>query len=335
MFTKVRLKLTAWYLLIIMAISLSFSAFIYRSISIEFETRLGVIQKRVEQRESALSNPPLQSLAFFEDLADTKENVLIILLYTNVAIFLLSAGAGYILAGKTLRPIEISMEEQKRFVADASHELKTPLTSLQTSIEVTLRDKKLDLKLARRVLKDNLEDIEQLKILANSLLTLARYEKDTSNVAFEKINITKLLKKVKKEISPITKGTQTKINLPTQNFYIKADREALEELFTILVDNAVKYSGKRGKISIKVKKDDGHLVVKVKDNGIGIAKKNIPHIFDRFFRVDPSRSNTTSGFGLGLSMAKRIVDLHKGTIKVESKLKRGTTFTIKLPTREH
>jgi len=335
MFTKVRLKLTAWYLLIIMAISLSFSAFIYRSVSIEFETRLGVIQKRVEQRESALSNPPLQSLAFFEDLADTKENVLIILLYTNVAIFLLSAGAGYILAGKTLRPIEISMEEQKRFVADASHELKTPLTSLQTSIEVTLRDKKLNLKLARRVLKDNLDDIEQLKILANSLLTLARYEKDTSNVAFEKVNITKLLKKVKKEISPITKGTQTKINLPTQNFYIKADREALEELFTILVDNAVKYSGKRGKISIKVKKDDGHLVVKVKDNGIGIAKKNIPHIFDRFFRVDPSRSNTTSGFGLGLSMAKRIVDLHKGTIKVESKLKRGTTFTIKLPTREH
>lgn len=335
MFTKVRLKLTAWYLLIIMAISLSFSAFIYRSVSIEFQTRLGVIQKRVEQREKSLPSPPPQALVFFEDLADTQQNVLIILLYTNLAILFLSAGAGYILAGKTLRPIEIAMEEQKRFVADASHELKTPLTSLQTSIEVNLRDKKLNLKAAKNVLKESLDDIDQLKTLANSLLTLARYEKDVSNVAFEKVNVTQIIKKVTKEIEPLIDKKDIHISIPNKNFYTKADKDAIEELFTILLDNAVKYTKKDGKIRVSVKKDDDHLVLKVKDNGIGIAKKDIPHIFDRFFRVDPSRSNITSGFGLGLSMAKRIVELHSGTINVKSKVNKGTTFTFKLPTTKH
>jgi two-component system, OmpR family, sensor histidine kinase CiaH len=334
MFTKVRLKLTAWYLLIIMAISISFSAFIYRSVSVEFETRLGLIQRRIEQRERALPNPPPQDIVFFADLANTKQNVLLILIYTNLAILFLSAGAGYLLAGKTLRPIEDALDEQKRFVADASHEFKTPLTSLQTSIEVNLRDKKLGLKEAKETLRDNLEDIEKLKTLANSLLTLARYEKDNSNFSLEKINITKTISGVVEELEPILKHKKIGVFSTRKQFLLKADREAMKKLFTILIDNAVKYSKKNGKIRIIIKKDDGHLTITVKDNGIGISQKDLPHIFDRFFRVDPSRSNiNTSGFGLGLAMAKRIVDLHGGFIKATSSLGKGTTFTIKLPTR--
>lgn len=333
MFTKVRLKLTAWYLLIIMAISLSFSVVIYRSVSVEFENRLGVIQKRVEQRERALPNPPSQALVLLEDLADTKQNVLIVLLYTNIAILVLSAAAGYLLAGKTLRPIETALEEQRRFVADASHELKTPLTSLQTSIEVSLRNKKLNLKESKETMKEGLKDIEQLKTLANSLLTLARYETDDSKVSLEKVNLTKLIKRVKSDIRPLAKVKKIQITVPKKNYFIKGDKEAIEKLFTILLDNAVKYSRKNGKVQVKISRDDGHLIIKVKDNGIGIAKKDLPHIFDRFFRVDPSRSNKTSGFGLGLSMAKRIVDLHSGSIKAESVLNKGTTFTLNLPSK--
>ena len=135
-FRKARLKLTAWYLFIIMAISLSFSAFIYRGITQEFQRRLHTIERRLDFRGHGIRPPIGQAEFFIQDLEETRQRVLLVLLYTNGAILAFSALAGYFLAGKTLKPIESVMEEQKRFVADASHELKTPLTALITSTEV-------------------------------------------------------------------------------------------------------------------------------------------------------------------------------------------------------
>lgn len=145
MFKTARLKLTAWYLLFIMAISLSFSAFIYRGVTLEFQRRLSAIEHRLELRRHGFVPPAGRAQFFVQDLEEARQRLWLILIYTNGAIFLFSAIAGYFLAGRTLKPIEQSLEEQKRFVAEASHELKTPLTALQTSVEVALRDQKLGL----------------------------------------------------------------------------------------------------------------------------------------------------------------------------------------------
>lgn len=160
MFTKARIKLTAQYVTIIMLVSFSFSTFLYRSISSDFQRRLNVIEQRLNEETPRgwRMQKPVHDY-FLQDLHDARTGLVLMLIYANGMIFLLSSAAGYYLAGQTLTPIERAMNKQKRFIADAGHELKTPLTALQTSIEVALRDKKLNLKDAKKVLKEGLDDV--------------------------------------------------------------------------------------------------------------------------------------------------------------------------------
>jgi two-component system sensor histidine kinase CiaH len=331
MFTSARLKLTGWYLLIIMTVSISFSAFIYKGVSLEFERRLNAISDRLQLGRFGIVPPPGQVELFVQDLEETKERVLIILVYTNFVIFVFSAGAGYFLAGRTLRPIERALEEQKRFVADASHEFKTPLTALQTSIEVTLRDKKLNLKEAKSVLKESLNDIQNLSSLSKYLLGLARFQKDNS-LTKENVNIKEVTKSALKKLTPLAKDKKIQLSQNVGDTVVRANKESLEKLITILLDNAIKYTPKGGKVSINSEGGQRGILLKVTDTGIGISDKDIPHIFERFYRADIARSkDKVTGFGLGLSMAKQITQLHKGTIDVKSKLGKGSTFTVRLP----
>ena len=252
--------------------------------------------------------------------------------YRNGVILLFSGVGGYYLAGRTLQPIESALEEQKRFVADASHELKTPLTALQTSIEVALRDKKLNLKNARKILKESLDDIGNLTSLSNNLLILARMQSNDQSLVLQKVEMKNLIEEVIKKFKPMAKKKGVSIKLKTKNEKFRADKNSLFKLMAILVDNAIKYTPKGGKVTISSKKVGKWLEIKVKDTGVGISEKDLPHIFERFYRANSSRSKTdTDGFGLGLSIAKRIVELNKGTIKVESKVGKGSTFAIKLP----
>lgn len=184
MFRSARVKLTAWYLLIIMSISLSFSGVIYLRISRELERGFRRVDLRHRAEEMGIPLPrffPRQEdlpwrlrgtqprYFFMEDLEEAKRGLVLNLLAINVAIFGFFFLAGYFLAGKTLKPIENALEEQKRFVADASHELRTPLTALKTSMEVALRDKKMNLVTAKKVFGDNLAEVESLKLLSDKL----------------------------------------------------------------------------------------------------------------------------------------------------------------------
>jgi two-component system, OmpR family, sensor histidine kinase CiaH len=331
MFHSARLKLTAWYVLIIMMVSFSFSTFIYHTVSLEFENRLNAIDARLELRRYGFLPPPGQVELFIQDLEDAKERVLFILIYTNLTILFFSSLAGYILAGKTLKPIELAMTDQKRFIADASHEFKTPLTSLQTSIEVSLRDKNMTLRDAREVLKDSLNDIKDLTSLSNYLLGLARYQKNTPLIK-EKINIKDVGDVSLKKMIPMAAKRQIKFDFYSEDITVIANKENLEKIITILLDNAIKYSKKSGKVDTLIKKDGKYLVIRVKDNGIGISNVDLPHIFERFYRADLSRTKENiQGFGLGLSMLKQIVDSYKGSVNVKSKVNDGTTFIVKLP----
>jgi len=175
MFHSARLKLTAWYLLIIMAISISFSAFIYFGATREYDRIIRIEQYRVRHPvqpgiipQGAPGQLDLFSLSPQQDnelIEWAKLRVLEALFGINVIILFLSALAGYFLAGRTLRPIKNMVDEQNRFITDASHELNTPLTSLKTSIEVNLRDKNFNVEKAKGVLKSNLEDVNNLQFL--------------------------------------------------------------------------------------------------------------------------------------------------------------------------
>ena len=332
MFTKARIKLTIWYLLIIMSISISFSAFIYRFVSLEFQRRLNVIERRFEYENMGMRLPRGPNPLFFEDMNIARQQVLILLIYANLTIFIFSSMAGYFLAGRTLQPIENTMEEQKRFFSDASHELKTPLTSLFTSFEVALRDKSLTLNDAKTVLESGLEETDELSKLVNNLLSHSKYQ-SLNNIKKTKFNIKHTINYVYKKMSIIADKKNIDIKITTKNIFISADRDAIEKLLTILLDNAIKYTPKNSIVKINASQKGNKLILSVVDSGIGIPKKDFPYIFERFYRVDMSRSKITSdGFGLGLALAKRITDLHKGTIKVKSKINSGSTFTVILPT---
>ena len=333
MFKSARIKLTAWYLLIIMAVSFSFSAFIYRSVSFEFQRRLNAIETRLELRRYGLRPPPGQVEFFIEDLKEARRRVLLVLIYTNAVILVISAVAGYFLAGKTLIPIEAMVEGQKRFVADASHELRTPLTSMKTEVEVAIRNKKLNLREARELLKSNLDEVNKMNNFSDYLLTLSRYESNGRGLPMEKVNLAEVAQQSIERNAPLAKEKEIKIKSQLDEISIKGNPQSLVELISILINNAVKYSSTGKSLSLSLRKMGKYAVIEVKDEGIGIAKEDLPHIFDRFYRADTSRSKSkTDGYGLGLAIAKSIADLHQGSIQATSKLGKGSTFTVKLPT---
>lgn len=330
MFEKARLKLTFWYLLIIMIVSLSFSAVIYRGATNEFERSLDTIEQRLRLRQFGLLPPEGRELVFIQDLIEARNKIIIILAYANGTIFVLSIVAGNLLAGKTLEPIEKALEKQKRFVADASHELKTPITSLYTSIEVALRDKYLSLRDAKQTLNDALEDVEGLKALTENLLTLARTNQVSTK--FERIRVSDLTKTLEKRFRPISSKKGVKLVIKPIKLEISTSREDLEKVLSIFLDNAIKYTKPKGNVQLNIDKNRRFITFEVIDNGIGISKENQTKIFDRFYRVDSSRSSShTHGYGLGLSIAKDIADRNGWKLSFKSKLNVGSTFTTTLP----
>jgi signal transduction histidine kinase len=301
LFDSARIKLTFYYLLIIMLISMFFSLIIYRGATIEL-TRIEKIQMTRRPNTVYLIDPDI--------IVETKSRIFFSLLTLNSIILVFSGISGYFLAGKTLIPIQKMMNDQKEFVSNASHELRTPLASLRLETEVALRDKNLNLLQAKRLLQSNLDDVDNMTKLSNYLLSLNKYQ--SAKIEFKKVDLEEVVNEVvgKKDI---------KINLVKT--VVNGDSDSLKELVSILVDNAVKYgNGKEISISLKNK------TLKVVDNGMGISKADLPHIFDRFFRSDRARGH--DGYGLGLSIAKQIADNHNAKIKVESKIGVGTTFKV-------
>ncbi len=340
MFKQARLKLTLWYLIIIMFISFFFSLIIYKGLNLEIERFAQRQQFRIEKRlqgdNSPLPNPPEPPASFsVEDLDlvnEVKARVLIVLVEINLGILTISSLLGYVLAGKTLKPIALMVEEQNRFISDASHELRTPLTALKTSMEVGLRDKKLELLGAKKIIENSIHETNKLQSLSDSLLKLASYEANNNHQYFKEFYLKEVVNEVIKKLNPLAKEKNLTIKKNLSEVKILGNKDEIISLITIFLDNAIKYSFNKGSVEITTKKIEKNAVITIKDCGVGIDKKNLPYIFDRFYRADITRTkNSTNGFGLGLSIAKKIVENHKGKIRVESLLKKGSLFIITLP----
>ena len=342
MFNSARIKLTAWYLLIIMLISISFSVAMYKVLASELDRFERIQRVRIENRlpERNRTIPPSgvrgelsRPFALDPDLvAETKYRLIVFLTAINCAILGISAAAGYFLAGRTLKPIKEMVDEQNRFITDASHELRTPLTSLKSEIEVAQRDKNLTLSEAKELLESNLEEVNNLQILSDNLIKLTQYQKTNNNLALETVSIKSIIDNACKKVAGLAKAKGITIKNDIDDLQVEIEKNTFGELFVILLDNAIKYSPKGGKVFVKSKKTDSQILIEVKDQGAGIDSKDIPHLFDRFYRSDKSRTKSkVAGYGLGLAIAKQIVDKHKGSIKVESEITKGTTFTIQIP----
>ena len=342
MFYSARIKLTAWYLLIIMLISISFSVAIYNVLTSELN-RVERIQKlRIEHRLSPRTSPlepddhlP-SSISLDQDLInESKNRIGLLLIIINIGILGTSSVAGYFLAGRTLKPIKEMVDEQNRFITDASHELRTPLTSLKSEIEVNLRDDKLTLAQAKKILGSNLEEVNNLQVLSDGLIKLTLYQRDNNGLIFESLPLSLIVAQAVRKVESLAKNKNISLNTNKNNLIIEGNKPALTELFVVLFDNAIKYSPKNTTISVKSEKTDGHVIIQVADKGIGISEEDIPHLFDRFYRTDKSRTKSdVGGYGLGLSIAKQIADKHHGLIKVESKINKGSIFTVQLPVKQ-
>lgn len=332
MFKQARLKLTAWYLLIIMIISLSFSAIIYQLISLEMNRFANSQRNRIERSlfiGQAPNSPRPMVLVDDDLLSESSHRLLINLGIINGIILVVSGSLSYFLAGLTLRPIQEMTEDQKRFISDASHELRTPITALKAMFEVSLRDPKLNLDESKKIIKEGIIQTDQLKVLSDSLLELNHLNNNGSSFELKLTSIKDIMADSIKKIKANADKKKIVIKAQFIDTKVTVDSQKIEELFLILLDNAIKYSPKSSTIKFTATKKNKHLIVKVIDQGIGISQKDLPHIFDRFYRADNARTkNSSSGYGLGLSIAQKIVDQHHASISVNSSPKNGSIFSV-------
>lgn len=320
MFQSATLKLTGWYLLILMTLSLLFSVAIY-------QITAGEINARLDQIESSLRLPRGYG---FDDIRTTQlheaeGNLVIGLVYINILILAVGGVGSYYLAKRTIRPIEEAHEAQSRFTSDASHELRTPLAAMKTEIEVALRDTKLSKAEMHELLESNLEEVNKLTRLSHTLLQLSKLDYD--NVERENININDALADAVKSFD--TTGTRVILTPYASPLFVNATLGSVEELAMILIDNAIKYSPSDSQVTVTVTRKSGKARIAITNAGKGIPAAQLPHIFDRFYRADNSRTNASkNGYGLGLSVAKKIVDLNDGELTATSAENELTTFTL-------
>lgn len=229
-----------------------------------------------------------------------------------------------------LQRINQAYQSQVRFVADASHELRTPLSVLQGYANLLDRWGKHDEKIMQEAINAIKNETEQMKVLVEHLLFLARSDSDTIHPEKTVFDCGKVVAEIVRETRLIDPDHTFENYLPGP-VYLEADQQLIKQALRILVDNSIKYTPAGGVIQIKVGQEKDTVKIQVQDNGIGIAPADVPHIFDRFYRSDESRARKTGGSGLGLAIVKWIVENHGGYYEVLSRLEIGTRITLNFP----
>lgn len=334
MFQSAHLKLTGMYLLIIMFVSALFSLVIFSLISRQVDRLVHMQNNRIRSFQFGpdriiFQEPPAPPLLTEEDLQSQKNQLALSLLFVNLGILAVSGGAGYFLAGRTLRPIKLMVDDQNQFISDTSHELRTPLATLRAEIEGQLLEKKISDSRARRLLASNLEEVDRLQHMSDDLLDLARLH-TSNNKTMEQFSLREVVTAAGDRVAPLARRKKINLRVEAPEFIVKGRKDQLTEVFVILLDNAIKYSPSGSRVAVSSRKTDGIIKIIVEDHGVGISPVDLPHVFERFYRADKSRSKVP-GFGLGLSIAQKIVKDHHGFITVSSLPGRGSEFSVTLP----
>jgi len=230
-----------------------------------------------------------------------------------------------------LERLQHVFESQRRFIADAAHELKTPLTVIMGSLEVTLK-KTRSIEEYREVLISNLGQVERLIALTRSLLMMARFAGERPPLHVTSLTIELLVKDLLGELAVLADNRQVTLALdahPTPQ--VLGDEGWVRHMLINLLDNALRYTPSGGTVTVCIEEVGNTVVITVKDTGPGIAPEHLPHLFERFYRADSARDRESGGVGLGLAIVKEIAEAHGGTVRVESEIGKGSVFTVTLP----
>lgn len=310
-------RLTLSYLAVIMAMSLGFSVLFYRTIIPDSNRQFSPDTPEIVRRES---------LNYYHYV---QRRMLGRLALLNSGVLVGGSFLSYYLARRTLRPIERAMDAQSRFTSDASHELRTPLAAIKAENEVALRGTDLSLHRAKELLRSNIEEVTRLQQLSESLLRLTS---DRQHMPLQSVWLDEIASDAMNQVIVLAQAKGIAIEDAAPHAQVVADSQTLAQAIVILLDNAIKYSPVKSTIHLEGKASGKYVFLSVRDEGVGIAASHLPHIFDRFYRADQSRtSQYVKGYGLGLSIAKKLVEQQHGHITATSELDEGSTFTIRLP----
>lgn len=327
MFQKARLRLTILYSLIFLILFWVLSAGVYVWMNGHFgDKQRRNFDRYTHQEQNSFGGFPYEESPS-DVVMDELRDVLIIL---DTLLLLLVPTITWFLTGKTLAPVQKAHEREKQFFTDASHDLRTPLTILKGEIDLALQ-KDQHVKEYKNTLQSSEEEVTRLIDLVENMLFFARESKSKQVVQKEILDVTDIIAERVSKFQKLANQKQHKISftLPKESITIQGNKQLLQRLFTSLLDNAVKYTPTEGKISVTLYLEEKDVVITINDTGIGIAKEQQEKVFDRFYRADSARSQ--KGYGLGLSIAKQIVDFHEGKITLNSKEGHGTKITISLP----
>ena len=351
-FLKTRIKLTVLYTLIIIVILGAFGGALYFSfrnyllgdfeddfIKIEESNLKSSEPEGLATEQSSQSS--IKSEKENEDGSGGNEHPILIsnavsklgknILIIDGAIIVLSAFASFWLSGRTLQPISKTHQSLKNFLADTSHDLRTPLSIMKTGIEIQLRDRQTP-GLCRPVLSSNLEETDKMIRIVDDLLLMSRLENEQELFKFEKVELNSLLKQIIDNIEAYGHDKKIVIDLSSNNVKLElaADSNKLNRAFYNIIKNSIDYSNENGKIKINLEKKDKKIQIDFIDNGVGIPKEYLPHIFDRFYRINSIESSNIRGSGLGLAITNEIIKKHKGNIQISSVAGEGTRISISL-----
>jgi signal transduction histidine kinase len=272
-----------------------------------------------------ISRPVDSELATLSDIRH-------MLIFGGLLGVLLAALASVFLANRALIPIRQAFARQRKFTADASHELRTPLALIRANAEMLMRYSDRLPPEDGELIGEIIRETDHLNRLVGDLLTLARVDSDTLQLKTSKVDFKALVSDVLEDVDRIaeSRGISSQLTLDGP-VTVEGDETRLRQLLLILLDNSLKYTDPGGKVEVSLDRADGRARLVVADTGIGIPAADLPHIFERFYRVDRAREHESGGTGLGLAIARWIIQAHHGQVKVDSEVGRGTRFQIDLP----
>jgi signal transduction histidine kinase len=338
LFRSARLKLTIFYLATLLAFSLTLTIGI--RMFAEYEMNRAYAAQQGEFRELArngldllVANPEKT----FRNAQDhhasiARQHLNRDLVLLNLGALILGGLVSYWFAGRTLKPIAATHEAQARFVADASHELRTPLANIRAENEVFLRQKDFSAKEMRELVQSNLEEVQRLENLSRDLLALTQYGQTELPKTAQQVEA--IVQEAVSQTKKAQEQRSVRVETMLEATEISVNHESLVRLFVILLDNAIKYGSEKGVVYIAGARRGSQYVVTVRDEGKGIASKDLPYIFDRLYRGDTSRTSVgskTAGYGLGLALATEITQANQGSIRAYNAEQGGAVFSVQLP----
>lgn len=333
-FFSVRLRLTLYYALFTAVIIGGFSIILYQTLLTNFA-------------ETLKDTAPGLNPHIFRAIIDRAHLILVNRLFiADIIILLFATVLGYLLTHRTLKPMRDSMQKQKRFIADASHELRTPIAVVISGLEVALRNKNLGIDDAKKTLTDTLDEMKEFSLLTNQLLDLSKTESSeaAAHATRKPINIAELVRTTSEKMKKLADEKEINFTMHIKEetpepVRVLGNDVELSRVFYNIIHNAISYTPNKGSITVEGHISLGKYVVTITDTGIGIPSKILGKIFEPFFQGDASRNEskndqdqkTGSGAGLGLPIAKKIVESHSGSIVIKSKEHGGTKAVISLP----